>query len=97
MYTIEERLKIYKKMLKIYKLSKFLRLRFFLNTDKGFYWHLTSFWILIVLKEDFPELYEQKPHITYKSTSYWWKPGRLNPRIKALEAAIKLTEERISK
>jgi hypothetical protein len=44
-----------------------------------------------VFKEKLPELYAQKPNEMYDDL-YWWESGYWPPRVRALEAAIKMIE-----
>lgn len=70
-----------------YKASKYIPRK---STDRGlcFYFYNT-FSLPYSVKNNFPTLYLQKPWYRDED-EHWWKPGRLNPRIRALKRAIKL-------
>lgn len=99
-----ERLKYYERALSDYRLSRLLPfLKKFLSTDKGFCNHITNynaiFWgkkfktfservnlnELSELTELAPRQYD--PSLEFQP--YWYKPGKLLPRIKLLKAAIR--------
>jgi len=101
--TQEERLKLYKKALRDYKLSNLFIigyiLKFFLNTRFGFCnYFASSHYIYGSFEEKFPELRVQEPetkqYITYSGFElvYWFKPGDLESRIECLKNAIKQIE-----
>lgn len=54
-------------------------------------------------KEDYPELFKQKPKSNYKYIygnkrhyRFWWSPHNNKRRIQAVDSAIKLVDEKIS-
>lgn len=55
-----------------------------------------------LLAQNLPELEEEKPRDEkgaeklYQHTSYWWKPGDMEPRINALKNALEKVERLIS-
>lgn len=93
-----ERLKIYKKMLRDYRISnipiigKYFREKFY--TYSGFcvyiYKNINSNWSI----KAFIELYKLKPRYMY-DTVYWFKEGDLKPRIELLKKAISDTKMHI--
>ena len=84
--TLKQRLKIYEKMLSDYKKS--LTLTFYekrkYNTEYGLCLYLDFLLCLIDIKNDFPELWKQKPSHCYNNR-FWWTKGSLKPRIKAIK------------
>lgn len=77
-------LEIYKKALSDYRRAFFnplIRKSLYVNLGFCNYFNTN-------IKENLPYLYKQKPQIMFKGTNYWWKPGALRPRIKALKLAI---------
>lgn len=85
----EERLKLYKKMLRDYRLSFFFPKRWY-KTESGFCYNLTRYSVSL---EDLSELISTKPDKNYNGGCMWFKSGKLRPRIKCLKKAIKMIKE----
>ncbi len=103
--TIEERLLLYKKMLRTYVKS------FLFQWNKEKYFTDCGFCRLIykttdldnvkdsfIFELDLPELYNQKPTIFAVNSlghpsPYWFDEGKILPRIKCLKKAIKTTKD----
>jgi len=69
-----------------YKASKYIPRE---STARGFCLYFMNQFGIDSLYYHLPTLYRQKSW--YKDASeHWWKPGKLNPRIRALKGAIKL-------
>lgn len=69
-----------------YKASKYIPRE---STDRGLCLYFMNQFNIVSLKYQLPTLYKQKPWYKNECT-YWWKLGRLNPRIRALKRSIKL-------
>jgi hypothetical protein len=93
-----ERLKIYKKMLRDYRLSnipifgKYFKDKY--HTDFGFCVYFFNLFYLDYILADFIEINKLKPKETY-NYQYWFKPGSLSPRIELLKKAISDTKMHI--
>jgi hypothetical protein len=98
--TKQERLEIYKKALHDYRISlifSFKKIK--LHTNKGFcaYFYYNNYMNTPNnLEITFPEIYKCCPcNFTYPWHNvpyYWFKKGKIIPRIKVLKATIKLTK-----
>ena len=96
--TEKERLKIYKKALWDYRISKYLRRS--ILTENGLCYYFYAKEIITLTPEGvygdgikiLPELYFYKPY----DQNYWFNPGELNPRIKLLKKAIKMVKKSIN-
>lgn len=94
--TKEEKLVLYKKALRDYKLLNSLWGRMFLHKWKYYVHHGFCAYFryrhgVYINNLEFPELSIQSPLLnTTFCEGYWYKPGHLAPRIKCLEQAIKL-------
>ena len=100
MYTIEERLKIYERMLKDFSLTDYDEL-YFNHADRGFcYWYSEKFKIdrnglYHFFENRLPELWLTRPEfITKDPYNYWFRRGS-SKRIKCLEKAIETTKNLI--
>ena len=90
--TLEGRLKIYKHMLFIYNLCKYLPfMRAFFDVSRGFCIYFVDHNIQMTYLS---ELLLQKP--TNFSGGYWFEPKLLTPRIKCLKKAIDITYDKIT-
>lgn len=88
--TENKRLKIYKKVLLEYQKKNnktILRKGLCIVINK----FLKEVFISHKIEEMFPELYKQKPFLTY-SRLYWYRPGNKLDRINCLKKAITLIE-----
>lgn len=91
---INERLRIYKKALRKYRLAclKYFIPKFKHETEIGLCYFLFNEFRLEM--KDLPELLAQKPKVT-KSRGIWFEEGLLFPRIDTLKAAIKMTQQKL--
>lgn len=94
--TKQEQLKIYEKALLHYQISNIFIIGFIFRVllldaeiNRGFCLYFNDY----SLRIDYPILYSLKPNITYNNSEYWFKPGKLAPRIECLKKAIKLCKE----
>jgi hypothetical protein len=92
----QKQLKIYKKALLHYQISSIFIIGFIfkallLDADisRGFCLYFNDYY----LQNNLPILYSLKPTNTYCNSEYWFKPGKLAPRIECLKKAIKLCKE----
>ena len=83
----------YRKALLCYYLSYIPGFSFLLDTDYGFCLFFSKTNIYLEL----PKLYKQKPDNNYEFGVYWFKPGKLAPRIECLKKAIKLCKDEVNK
>lgn len=82
-YSKEERNKIYREASRLLKQHNYEGLCYCIRDAKNE--------VFLIKLINFPELYIFKPFINWNS-EYWFEPYLKEPRIKALEKAIKLTE-----
>ena len=94
------RLEIYRDALRYFRnraINPFLNAKY----CDGFCYYFTDIEGLDILGSNLtfqrvlPELWATNPHVWFKDTGYWFKPGRLSPRIKCLKKAIRITEQSI--
>lgn len=89
----EEQLKCYEQALKTYKEN--LWKSSFINRDcrvsTGFCKYFANTYATSYVKEKFPILFNLRNGYKYKkNNNYWFRPGKLRPRIKLLERAIEI-------
>lgn len=101
--TKKDRLKIYQKMLRDYKIAKFFNFFFWYyldikettNTHHGFCWYIYKLSDDEFFLQDLIELNKLRPTITQYNLVYWFKEGDLKPRIELLKKAISDTKMHI--
>jgi hypothetical protein len=90
MNTIEERLRFYKKMLLHYSISLFIPFSFRSTEVKsGFCFYINQKTDFEYSVSSFPELFSLRK-VWSGDEEYWFKPGKLWPRIQCLRKAIGL-------
>lgn len=100
--TKKDRLKIYKKMLRDYKIARFFNFFFWYyldikettNTHHGFCWYIYKLSDDEFFLEDLIELDKLSPK-PRPFAGYWFKGGELKPRIELLKKAISDTKMHI--
>jgi hypothetical protein len=92
--TTKEKLSLYKKALRDYRLAQFIPLfKYFNYTYEGFclYFKQVNNEYLYYLSE----LCEQNPNKVNTNLSFWFPKGELKPRIECLKRAIKFCEQEL--
>ena len=95
--TLQERLLVYQRALKHYRISYWIPFtKGLCNTDYGF---CVYFGLIGITIDELPELNSIRPVIPYLSQRtglrYWFKPGKAGPRISLLKKAIEETKKLI--
>ena len=91
---LKERLSFYKRMRRDYRIALFIPPFKRMSTRFGFCNYLNRRSIGLRLY-DLPELLATKPKQQY-NYSYWFKPGKLRPRLICINTAIYLCEKEIA-